>query len=319
MMLYRKRDWVEGTGTAGNPGEFLFSAAREFRLSSEPRRRLGVGVADLGASGGSLLSVTSSGHEIAVDGDDFTTIMMPVAGTVEVQCGRRDYTMTGGQALTFLPSARRTRVARPDTGDFEALLVKAPMPVLNRLFHHADPLLSGARDAPVLVGNRPPDALADLVRYALRDLASEHPVLSTPSAAASLEVLVWEHVRSLLESGVGGLSARTPASTRKVWQAVDFMRANFADALRLKDIAMAVGVGQRSLQLAFRQVTGSTPWQALTTIRLESARLRLITAGPGDTVTTIALDCGFTHLGRFARLYRETYGEPPASTLRRRG
>jgi AraC-like DNA-binding protein len=52
-------------------------------------------------------------------------------------------------------------------------------------------------------------------------------------------------------------------------------------------------------------------------MRLERARERLLSAGPADTVTTIALDCGIAHLGRFPAAYRIAFGELPTETLAR--
>ena len=51
------------------------------------------------------------------------------------------------------------------------------------------------------------------------------------------------------------------------------------------------------------------------------ARTRLL-AGAGPSVTAIALDCGFSHLGRsrlgrLAQAYRAARHEPPSVTLRR--
>jgi AraC-like DNA-binding protein len=53
----------------------------------------------------------------------------------------------------------------------------------------------------------------------------------------------------------------------------------------------------------------------VTARRLALARRRLAEARPGETVARIAEDAGFTHLGRFAGIYRETYGEVPSATL----
>jgi AraC-like DNA-binding protein len=50
---------------------------------------------------------------------------------------------------------------------------------------------------------------------------------------------------------------------------------------------------------------------------LERARERLQSAEPTDTVTTIALECGFAHLGRFPTTYRTAFGELPTETLAR--
>jgi transcriptional regulator GlxA family with amidase domain len=38
---------------------------------------------------------------------------------------------------------------------------------------------------------------------------------------------------------------------------------------------------------------------------------------PGETVTGIALECGFGNLGEFAGRYRRRFGEKPSETFRR--
>ena len=46
-------------------------------------------------------------------------------------------------------------------------------------------------------------------------------------------------------------------------------------------------------------------------------RQHLLVARPTETVTSVAFDWGFSHLGRFAALYKACFGEQPSETLRR--
>lgn len=103
----------------------------------------------------------------------------------------------------------------------------------------------------------------------------------------------------------------------KVSEAEEFMRANYSEPLSVARVADAVGIGTRSLQVAFRQFREMTPRARLTRIRLERAHEALCRGGESGSVTEIALACGFTHLGRFSQIYHATYGERPSDTLRR--
>jgi transcriptional regulator GlxA family with amidase domain len=51
--------------------------------------------------------------------------------------------------------------------------------------------------------------------------------------------------------------------------------------------------------------------------RLNEVNKALTAADPGDCVTRIATDCGFSQLGRFAVEYRQRFGESPSETLKR--
>lgn len=77
------------------------------------------------------------------------------------------------------------------------------------------------------------------------------------------------------------------------------------------------GVSVRSVQIAFRRAYGITPSAALLACRLRHARLLLRSAGPATSVTQVALDCGFYHLGRFSLQYKRAFAESPSATLRR--
>ncbi len=73
---------------------------------------------------------------------------------------------------------------------------------------------------------------------------------------------------------------------------------------------------RRALFSAFRQYRDCTPMQFLAERRLQAARQALTSPYPGDTVTSIAYSCGFSHLGRFSDTYRKRFGGTPSETLR---
>jgi transcriptional regulator GlxA family with amidase domain len=58
-----------------------------------------------------------------------------------------------------------------------------------------------------------------------------------------------------------------------------------------------------------------SPMQYLRATRLEHARELLRRSQPERRIADVALDCGFTHLGRFAIAYREKFGESPSETV----
>lgn len=108
-----------------------------------------------------------------------------------------------------------------------------------------------------------------------------------------------------------------PAAPRYVVKAIEFMHANLAQDISVNDLAAAAGVGARALHEGFRRFRSTTPMAMLRAIRLSQARTALLSADEHEHVAAIAMQSGFTHLGRFSRLYRARYGEMPSQTLRR--
>jgi len=144
-------------------------------------------------------------------------------------------------------------------------------------------------------------AMRPLVTAQLEDLVMTSLLLGAPNTYSS-----W-----LAEDG----GSMTPRSVRK---AVDLIEAHAHEPLTVEDIAEAVGCSVRALQSGFRQHLGSSPLTYLRDVRLELVHEDLLKADPsrGVGVTEIALNRGFTHLGRFAQAYRERFGVAPSETLR---
>ena len=104
-----------------------------------------------------------------------------------------------------------------------------------------------------------------------------------------------------------------PPSVRRTHE---FLHAHTDELLDPTKLAPAAGVGIRALQLGFRRHFGTSISEMLRDIRLAHLNARLIAASPGDSVTDIAFELGFTHLSRTASAYRAKFGETPSVTLR---
>jgi len=110
---------------------------------------------------------------------------------------------------------------------------------------------------------------------------------------------------------------RTDAKPVLLRRAMEYMDANATSDIGLADIADAVHVTPRAVQYMFRRYLEITPLQYLRRLRLHYAHQELL-AGDRmhNTVTDISARWGFAHTGRFAVLYRQTYGQSPHATLR---
>ena len=105
---------------------------------------------------------------------------------------------------------------------------------------------------------------------------------------------------------------------RDVKRAIDYIEAHLDSAVTLAAIVEASGVAGRTLLKHFRDTKGISPMRYLSNARFEKVREALAQAQPEESVTTIAMSLGFSHLGRFAVEYRRRFGESPSDTLERR-
>jgi AraC-like DNA-binding protein len=103
-----------------------------------------------------------------------------------------------------------------------------------------------------------------------------------------------------------------------VKSAEDYAMAQSGDRLYVTDLCKAVAVSERTLEYAFKEITGLSPVTYLARLRLHRVRQALLAARHGSTtVTAEAINWGFWHFGQFSRAYKECFGELPSETLRR--
>ncbi|WCN79261.1 AraC family transcriptional regulator [Micromonospora sp. LH3U1] len=140
-----------------------------------------------------------------------------------------------------------------------------------------------------------------------------------PQVAARFEqgligklLLAHQHTHSDLLAEPG----RHPNPGRLVRRACALISDHHSEALTVGDVAEALRVSVRTLQDCFRRELHTTPTAYLRACRLDAVHRALRAGDPGASVTSIALQHGFVHLGRFATDYRTRFGTSPSATLR---
>jgi AraC-like DNA-binding protein len=248
-------------------------------------------------------------------------VAVPFGGCFSVQQGRGDVEFaTERRAVVFDPA----RGIHIDTwsADCQALTVKVDKAALLR---QLEVLLGRSvrrppRFEPYMDVSRGPGL--SWMRLAMWNLLERdvplgllgHPMIRGRLEQTLLEgmLLATDHTfRTALDAPPPPMR---PASVKRVMDAVQELPAEPYDANRLAAIAQ---VSLRTLQEAFRRHVGMSPMAYVQEVRLQRVHRQLRAAAPGSTtVTDVAHAWGFVHLGRFARRYRERYGESPSQTLR---
>jgi AraC-like DNA-binding protein len=158
----------------------------------------------------------------------------------------------------------------------------------------------------------------------LRDLAIQlhrpetvclHPMMAQSLAASVITglMLAGRHNYSeYLHAEGSGLRAPT------IQRAVDYIEEHLGEPIDVTVIAAHARCSVRTLQEGFQSALGTTPMNYVREARLRRARHDLHAATAQEGVALIAHRWGFTHLGRFAGLYRQTFGESPSTALHTR-
>ena len=110
------------------------------------------------------------------------------------------------------------------------------------------------------------------------------------------------------------------ANQRALDRAREYIDAHLTEVIRIPDICRYSGAQLRSLERVFAKDLGVTPQQYIKARRLNAVRRCLVASerDEGLSVTQLAQDHGFSHLGRFAGDYASYFGESPSRTLQTR-
>ena len=249
--------------------------------------------------------------------DDFYLIQLPLAGSAKVKVGEQ------------VVLADRTRAS-----------IGSPTEAVDMLWSDGCEKLqvyirrSAVEEAAAGIGGSGPvvfDPTLDLGRPEVRDwlkmvrLAYDNveaggSLLSSPLVAAPYEQALIGGLLTIQANTSLEIISETgsPTISRAVRMAVDLLEAHPERPWKVAELARSVGVSTRTLQEAFQRDLDTTPLEYWRRTRLDRAYADLLAADATATsVTEIAAQWGFFHLGRFSQAYRAQFQELPSQTLMR--
>lgn len=164
---------------------------------------------------------------------------------------------------------------------------------------------SSDRDAVIGLGTVTPMLLEPFKR--MLDLLDE------PSAIPILAPLIEReiHYRLLMSDQAARLQqiASVGSQGHRVAKAIDWLKVNYTETLRIDDLASHVKMSPSSLHHHFRQLTAMSPLQYQKWLRLNEAR-RLMLNEDSDAASA-AFEVGYESPSQFSREYTRLFGAPP--------
>jgi AraC family transcriptional regulator len=102
-----------------------------------------------------------------------------------------------------------------------------------------------------------------------------------------------------------------PDYVARVNRAIDYIVRNLSEPLPLEDIARVACFSTFHFHRIFRSLIGETLNEFVKRVRLERA-LHLMAHGREQSLTEIALACGFSSSSDFSRSFKQRFGVPPS-------
>jgi AraC-like DNA-binding protein len=204
---------------------------------------------------------------------------------------------------------------------YREVVIIAPLNFAERMSEEGVTLAKHGAESREVVRRRL-EPLQNLVRRAWRSAEEPGHPLDWPEAQRCLTDALDCAVSDVLRPDAGisqdGAALGRPRLPRTaiLRRIFDLLNERTEEPLYAGRLAAEVGISRPSLQRVFLEFYGMPPARYLTLKRLYLARQRL-REGDKATVTAVAASLGFWDLSRFAKNYRDVFGELPSDTLRR--
>ncbi len=124
--------------------------------------------------------------------------------------------------------------------------------------------------------------------------------------------LMWQLMGTMLsDKSHSGFETVNRNKINRLKNVLTYIRNNYDNAISLDELAQVAGMSPRYFCRAFSQITGQTPIAYLNYYRIEAACEKLMMTD--ESVTDIALSCGFNDMSYFSKLFSRKKGVSPSA------
>ncbi|PZU60638.1 MAG: hypothetical protein DI547_03300 [Sphingobium sp.] len=251
--------------------------------------------------------------------ETFYMIEMPVTGWTELEHCRQTIRNQCGTAAIISPTERVSSTWSADCGQRMVKISRTALESrLCEMIGRAvtDPLVF---DPHIDFGSRDGRSIELLCNFLFEQHQMDPGLMGDLRVSQELEralmttlLVAQPHNYSelLRINGVGVLP-------RHVRKAIEYIEQNLQEEIPMKSLIAVSNVSARALYTGFERFVGAPPQVYIRNRRLEGAYQRLLSADTSETVSDIATQWGFSHLGRFSADYKRRFGELPSETLKR--
>lgn len=241
--------------------------------------------------------------------EKFYLIQIPLAGGAHITNGKMEVESTVEFASILNPDLKTDMVWHADC---EMLLVQIDAQHLRK---QAELMLGRSLNAPIRFDPKLRMRAKQLGpwRQQLRSIFADLDAGDAPHGLSELLLQFLEAAPSNIQCFFD--AAPVHLAPAQIKRAMAYIKSEYRSDISLQDVARAAGASLRALQYGFKETYGVTPMQMVRLERLRRAHYMLQGAHGDQTVTQIASDLGFSHLGRFSLDYRDAFGETPQQTL----
>jgi AraC-like DNA-binding protein len=259
---------------------------------------------------------------------DFYLLQIPLRGHAQIQCGQQQIAAHSKMASLPSPTEPLTMAWAKDSPH---LIVRLSKGAVVRQFEALNqdvlvrPLvfeLGVDMESPNLA------PMLDFVRYLYATYDRNRTTERSPLAEQAESFLISSLLSLVTHNYSTSLDRELDRALlpRSVKRAQEFLHAHAQEPLSLAEICAQLGIGSRTLQIAFKQHLGLGPMAYLRDIRLDAIR-KILSDHDGvrqssdqmrPKISELALKFNFLHLGHFAQHYQQRFGELPTDTMRYR-
>ena len=123
--------------------------------------------------------------------------------------------------------------------------------------------------------------------------------------------LLWKLLGVFVSEPIISAGEQINKSQRqKLKDVLSYIRKNIDKNITLEELAQVSGMSPRYFCRVFKSMTGRTPIEYVNYYRIETASQMLITTG--ESVTDIALNCGFNDMSYFSKMFKKLKGISPS-------